>query len=395
MEFLCFTNGRNQVEIVKIIEGDLHEIDRLTSKYLDSDAIRKKYRKEFALFQKKYPDAKNGAVRIFGESVKNENGLRVLYKKHKVVFNHIIRDKNFLRWFARAELNKPRSNRILSDIYILRGITEFHLELTRINQYLASIKKRDRAEDGKTGGGKRYYHFMRILLNRYEDYRKEFNKPSLDDIWKEYLKSFQDIKLDKTPKCGTITTSEQKVAETIQLPLIFDEEIDPDQAMYDSEVIYGEPLYDFFSSDYFEQGYSTIFKNDKLMLIGELSKTGDLDEIKPFTEVCDICYNGETLVSTVDRFSHDELKDFNTSKFTILYAEEYTIELRNLLILATENESEIVVITNDRVVANSIMKKHPNIRMIVDDENDNHLRAKKDLVAFFIEQYNKEYRKQK
>jgi len=249
MMYLCFANGRNRNEVIKIFEGESYEIDRLTSRFIDSNEIRKKYKKAFAEFQKKYPQAGNGSVRIYGDSVISENGQRVLYKKHKVAFNYITQDEKFLRWLGRNELEIPYNQRLIKDNYILYGIANRNRELIRIKEFLADIKRYDREDTCLTGGGKRYYYFLRCLLNRYEEYRALYDKPTLDAIWNQHLKKLEadKITLQKEPLEHTLTQEEFDMGIRHHYSKLDEErEIDPDRVYYDLPAVYADDVYDFF-----------------------------------------------------------------------------------------------------------------------------------------------------
>lgn len=402
MQYLCFVNGRNQEEIVKIIEGESYEIDRLTCNCVDSEQIRKKYKKQFAEFQSRYPQAKNGAVRIYGDNVYNENGQRVLYKKHKVAFNHIIKDTHFLRWFSRKELQKEKKDRIIFDTYILRGISEFNLEIVRINQFLSSIKRDDKKDSGLTGGGKRYYRFMRALLNAYEEYRQIYKKSSIDKIWKEHLARLEKTKLEKEPLGENIILPEepQETLEAveefsgIELPSI---DLDEDSyRIYDEEpLVFEEPLYEFFTGDHFERYYSDVFADESLMLVGDFPLTRDAKKIEPWSDVATTCYNGTTFVGCLEQFDMQDVQTFNASSIIIIYGEEDTRYLRTAIVNAIQNKAEVVLISDNPSLLELYAKKFKNIVPIFDNEQDKHLSAKRQLVDFFISQYNaaKGYRK--
>lgn len=397
MEYLCFVNGRNQNELVKIIEGELYEIDRLTTSCIDSDAIRKKYKKQFSEFQTAYPDAKRGAVRIFGDNVYGDNGKRVLYKKHKVAFNEIIKDKQFLRWSSREDLNGKRGNRLIYDTYILKGITEYHLELTRINQFLATIKRDDRNDIGLTGGGKRYYRFVRGLLSRYEEYYKEFNKPSIDDIWKEYLSGLEKIKLEKESLGEQIIISPEIDEEELFIERNYEVSQEPqyDPDLYPEEPVFEEPIYEFFTGDYFERLYGETFAEDDLMMVGDLSLSKDLNKLKPFQEVVDNCYNGKITNANLSSFSRADLETFTNAKIVIVYGEEDNRRLQVILANAIQNQASVVFISDDTSLIAKYAKKFKQIIPILDQEDDKHLSSKKQLVTFFVDQYqnNKGYSK--
>lgn len=384
MEYLCFVNGRNQDEIVTIIEGEIFTIDRATTNYINSDTIRKKYKKKFAEFQRKYPHAGNGAVRIFGDSVYSENGQRVLYQKHKIAFKHIITDKPFLRYIAQKDLNGQKKDRIIYDTYILNGIAYYDLEITRINQFLSMLKKDDRKETGLTGGGRRYYLFMRILLNRYEEYRKKYNKPSIDDIWANHLKKLEDNSLALQRVQDEIMLLEPPTpADTV---IVDTQEIDEDYYRLGEEPVFEDPIYEFFTGDYFERYYGDTFKDESLMVITDLSRTSELSKQNAVMEASEICYNGSITGVELTRFNQSAHEALGGANTVIIYSEVDSRNLRAIIITALENKSNIVFISDDAELLNNYTKKFKNIVPILDTDDD-HKHMKKELVAYFISHY--------
>ena len=338
MSYLCFVNGRNQNEIVKIFEGELFEIDRLTTNFINSDAIRKKYKKEFAEFQARYPSAKNGAVRIYGENIFSENGQRVLYKKHKIGFTQITKDVSFLKWFGKCELAKQKKDRIMYDTYRLRGIGEFGRELVCIREVLTELKRYDRKDTNLKGGGKRYYRFLRALLNYYESYRLKFNKPSIDEIWKEHLKQLEKANLERQNEVkDIIPPTNEELADVLtvehEMRMTFYDE--GSSIIYDEEpdkIYYEEPLYEFFTCDYFDRYYSDIFYDDSLMIVGDITVPEDSEQLSPWREVATTCYNGTTVISSLKSFTQSDLNNFNNANIVIIYGEEDNLYLQNLLL---------------------------------------------------------------
>lgn len=388
MAYLCFADGRDQDKIVKIFEGKIYEIDRLTSTCIDSDDVRRKYEKQLHEFKTKYPDAKNGSVRIFGEGVYSENGQRVLYKKHKVAFEHIIKDTCFLRWFAMQELRKDIKDRLIYDIYVLRGIAQYRKEITRINQFLKTIKQTDRANTGLKGGAENFYRFMRALLNCYEDYRKSNDAPSIDDIWKEYLEKLSHTKLEhKAPGENIVLDDGDEMVGVQHAAEASIGEENVDAIYYDVPPIYGEPLYDFFTSDYFAQGYSHIFEDNDLVIAYDLPLTNDIERVNPWQVVASNCYNGTTYVRCLSQFTQSDTNIFNGASVVIFYGEKDTLILRNAIIRAITNKAEVILISESSDLIDMYSREFKSIITILESDNKNNTSAKRQLVDVFIEMY--------
>lgn len=389
MEYLCFANGRKKDECVKIYEAEIFMIDRLTSKYADSDEIRKKYAKEFSEFQRLYPNGGKGSVRLYGDSITGENGWKVMYKKHKIAFNYIVNDKKFLRWFASNDLRLYRDKRIIPDTYILNGIAIYNKELTRIKQYIESLKHDDKKKYGITGGGKRYYRFVRDLLIKYDEYC-QYNKEALtvDQIWKQYLNSLQNVKLQKESIAKDIRIKEEQIEDEPLLSEVIPEfdDYEPDHIYLGEEPIYQEPLYDFFQADNFDRYFSNIFVEDAMMVIGDFSVTNDPTHIAPWASIANNCFNGDVIACDAKHFSYNDSSTFDSSKFITLIGEEDTKMLRTLTIRAIENQSQVVLISEDMELLNAYSKRFKSIIPIYNNPENNY-EAQKTYVDFFVDQY--------
>lgn len=390
MEYLCFANGRKKDECVKIYEGQLFMIDRLTVNYQDSDAIRKKFAKEFREFQSLYPNGSKGSVRIYGDSITSENGKRVLYLKHKEAFKYIIEDKAFLRWLAEGDLKLNRSQRIIYDTYVLNGITRYNKELTRINQFIEAIKRDDRNEFGVRGGAKRYYRFMREVLFKYEEYSKTRKGVlTIDQLWKKHIESKGKMKVQSDPIMdGNIhAKNEQKEEEPSLYEIIPGmDEVDPDRIYLGEEPLERESIYSFFQSDYFDRYYSKVFENDEMMVLGEFSLTHDPTNIAPWASIANTCFNGNVTAVDLEHFSYTDSQFFESSKIITLIGESDTRMLKTMIIRALENKAQVILISDDKELLNAYSKKFKNIIPIYNDRDDSYT-SQKAYVDFFVEQY--------
>lgn len=402
MEYLCFANGRKKDECIKIFEGEAYEIDRLTSKYIDSDTIREKYAQEFSEFQRKYPNGSKGSVRIYGSSVTNENGWRVLYQKHIVAFKQIIQNERFLRFMAERELKSKRENRIIYDTYVLNGIAYYHKEKVRINQFIASIKREDRKQYGVTGGARRYYRFVRDLLNKYDEYCKHnTNALTIDQIWKQHLEKVQNASVQRKPIMNNPKVKvepiddEESIAELLpgfepdvkSVPKIEQSnDYDPDDEYLGEQPVYREPLYGFFQNDNFERYFSKIFAENEMMVLGDFSVTHDSENLSPWDRIANTCFNGNVTAVDLEHFSYSDFQTFNNSMFITLIGEEDTSRLQTMVIRALENKAQVVLISDDKELLKAYSKKFKSIVPIYNAPDDNYA-AQKAYVDFFIEQY--------
>ena len=166
---------------------------------------------------------------------------------------------------------------------------------------------------------------------------------------------------------------------------IYDE--DPDRIYYDEKVTYEEPLYEFFTCDYFDRYYSSTFVDDSLMLVGDITVSEDSSKLSPWKEVTTFCYNGTTYTGSLKSFSQADFANFNDANIVIIYGEEDNRYLQTLLLNALQNKAEVIFISENPSLINQYAKKFKSIIPILDSSEDNHLSAKKQLINYFIEQY--------
>ena len=201
MRELCLvldTTGEYRLILKK---GQLSELDEYTSRnFHNSEQIKERYKKEIQDFLKEYeeqlknsknPNYKGRICLVLPEKV----GLKitdyqksVLYKKHIVVFNQLLENKDAMNEFAYFEKNKE--DKIVSDFIcdIIRkpwnrkNATKHH-----INEWLKSIKKQPNI----------YYQVVRDMLHSYEllSKKKTYLK-SIDEIYEDYIMK-EKIKLQK------------------------------------------------------------------------------------------------------------------------------------------------------------------------------------------------------
>ncbi|MBE6149802.1 MAG: hypothetical protein E7170_03675 [Firmicutes bacterium] len=193
MRELCLildTEGKYRIVLES---GNLEEIDEYTSKkFSNSTDIRNKYKKQIDEFLKQYenqiknsknPNYKGRIALVLPEKVgsKIEDYQRsVLYRKHIIVFNQLIRNEEAMNAFAYYEKNKE--DKIVSDFIcdmIRKPWNRRNGNRQHINEWLRTIKKQPNI----------YYQVVRDLLMTYNELtnKKPYLK-SIDNIYDDYIK---------------------------------------------------------------------------------------------------------------------------------------------------------------------------------------------------------------
>lgn len=181
--------------------GELSEIDKYTSKkFNDSEEIKQYYKKEIDDFLKENeenlknsnnPNYKGRICMVLPEKVGHEitdYQRSILYKKHIIIFNELLNNRDAMCEFAYYEKNKK--DKIVSDFIcdiIRKPWNRRNSTSTHINEWLKTIKKQPDI----------YYQVIRDLLTSYENARKK--KPylrSIEQIYEDYIIKEKS----KTPK---------------------------------------------------------------------------------------------------------------------------------------------------------------------------------------------------
>jgi len=172
-------------------QGTLEELDTFTSQFLNSDDIRKKFKKEIELFrerkkvfiesvERKRGRRETGDIVIhFIECKNNEktnNRIRVIYKYHKSLLDELIKNKTLMKLFSKKCYKEIKKNILYNDSKICR-LSEYQCskisfpESTResdyksaLNEWKKDLKKSDR-----------YFCTMREIFNIYKELCKSNN----------------------------------------------------------------------------------------------------------------------------------------------------------------------------------------------------------------------------
>lgn len=396
MFFLCISNGRSSTEVIKLIEGELYEIDKETIKFFDSDHIREKHKRELKAFNETYPDAFSAAIRIFDDEKEIENGLNVLYKKHLIAFKEIIKNEEFMKHLCRFEYAKGKdmertgkSQKIYMDKYETGRIL-FNNFNNSIEMLLRNIRAQDKDRDGVKNGGQRYYDFMRYVLNKYNDYINKHNSklPTINDLYKKHLSVLENAKLQKEEEervIFEITSYEYEQAKPRDVITETDFiDVKGYQEMLDPEV----SPYSFFESPDFDRYYYRFFEDAHVYIMGDCREKEDYYD---WYSISERCFDGDICCPILGK-GYDLINEFDNSTINIFCCNERSRDVERSIVRSTVNKAPTIVISSDIELLELYKQNYPDIKTIHHSVEEKDV-SERELVEVFIKLYNDEYKK--
>ncbi len=191
MAFLCISLNKSSLDTVHLLDGEIYDIDKYTTKYDSSKSILKEFPDKIAEFNHIYnlkDDNHNIKIRIF---LANDKELFIMYKRHLVAFKALSKDIKFLR-YAIIYDNSLFDKKIRD---LIANKVSNEIVVAKIKDYIDSLD--DVA----------YYDLVRRICYQYnnfvEDYQ-ELELLSIDDLYKKYLRQLKQSKLRKHSQSGSI-----------------------------------------------------------------------------------------------------------------------------------------------------------------------------------------------
>lgn len=396
MAFLCISNGRSSTEIVKLIEGELYEIDKETIKFFDSDHIREKYKSKLKTFNDEYPNATSASIRIFDDENESENGLNVLYKKHLIAFKEIIKNEEFMKYLCRVEYAKEKDmektgkyQKIYIDEYQRKGIL-FKGFSSSVKDLLRNIKAHDKRKDGAKNGGKRYFDFIRYVLTKYDFYINKHNPklPTINEIYKNHISILENAKLQKNEEEREISEIIEYELETSSAERIITETDFIDVNGYQEMMYPEESPYLFFESPNFDRYYYRFFENSHISILGDSREKEDYEK---WYSISERCFTGDICCLALAK-NYNLYTEFDNSILNIFCCMEKNKDLERIIAKSVINKALTIVISSDIELLELYSQKYQDIRTIHYKEDDKEV-SERELVEIFIRLYNDEYRK--
>ena len=203
MAYLCISRNRSSEKTVILQEGEVYEIDQYTTKFFDSDKLREKNKLKTTEYQRAYPDGKNGGIRLFVQKGEEIVEHPVLYKKQLTAVKEIIKNTDFMAYYAQNIIRREYARgyeatgtgRRYSTLVLNRIINK--RKVAHTNEYVKHLKEQDNCKTG----GKKYFEFVREVIQHYKAYitAKPY-LPSIDEIINEHISKLKNIALQKGDK---------------------------------------------------------------------------------------------------------------------------------------------------------------------------------------------------
>lgn len=390
MAFLCISNSKKSNNVVIVKEGKLYEIDRETSRYVNSAAILKKYKKEVEKFKRLFPDHKNINIYILNDDLTPSNEI-VIYQTHRMAFDEIVKNKSFMRYLCKVEYARLKDSERYGERYEVfieeferKGIL-WHNFNRSVERVISILRSRDKDKDGVSRGGKRFYGFVRYVLTRYDYFVNNKNPelPNVNDIIYDKLNQLSSVALQKEEEIRTIADPD---IEEIKRDNIITETDFVDQIGYDL-MDPQEDLYSFFKFPNFDRYYDEPY-HDQIAILGTSKNREDYQKIY---EISANCFSGNICCPVLGEQS-SLLKKFDDSKLVIFYVDEKDKSTEYLMARSIQNQAGVVILSAEPELIAAYTKKYKgSIGIICGEEQKNEM--ENELVQVFINLYNSEYRR--
>lgn len=195
MAFLCISLNKSSVDNIHLLDGELIEIDKYTTKYDTSKALLKEYPEKIEEFRHIYNldnETCDIKVRIF---LANDKEQFVMYRKHLVAFKMIIKNRDFLKYALTYENNLfSKQERDLLNDDKLSDMDCYDV----IKNFISNMEEDD------------YYVLVRRLCYQYNNFIEDYldvDYPTIDEIFKDYIIRLKQNKLSQTSKIMPIKSS--------------------------------------------------------------------------------------------------------------------------------------------------------------------------------------------
>ncbi len=358
MAFLTISSDSSGIEGVKLMEGEVWQIDRYTISFRDSFEIRRKNERLFQAFQKRYPQSGDGNVSLLVPNRKEYKKWTVLYEKHFIAFKKILNDENFLDYYDSLEQSK-----------------HFVQSSRSVYQFLKETQPRD--------GNKLYFEVMRDMIWNYMQYVKTHPKAkSIDQLNQEAFR--EENSRPSFLVSPTRVQQERRILSTKH------HEVDPDIEIYDQmDRVEGRYniLDGFLGNPHFDRHYQNVFTDGYFFLLGTTIESLLQKEIyQQWYQYAENGFEGTVVCPALYKNSSSltELEKASIAMFCIF---EEELEVEKLIALTLANQAEVIIELYDFQLYPRYSKKFPKAIIVIPGIQDENTVL--DLTdAFMIDCYN-------
>lgn len=359
MAFLCISLNNSSVDNIHLLDGELIEIDKYTTKYDTSKALLKEYPEKIDEFKHIYNldnEECDIRVRIF---LANDKEQFVMYRKHLVAFKVIIKNRSFLKYALSYDGNLfSKQERDLLNDDKLSDMECYNV----IKNFISNIEEDE------------YYALVRRLCYQYnnfiEDYLDE-GYPTIDEIFKDYIIRLKQNKLSQTSKIMPIKSNIQQ-----------------------------NPFAVFEHPNFFKKYGCAISKDKPIFILGGKINDATRSEYKELYNNCISCFENPIyypLNADVSRpITLEYASVFDNALLIVVNGNECNRDLEMKIKRAGAKGITVLILVNDEALL-PVFDNHFSAydTIIIKKYNYNDFSSKKDFADIAVGLYINFYKKQK
>lgn len=358
MAFLCVSLDKSTVNIVRLMNGELIDIDKYTSKYNNDKEILREYPEKIGEFNNRFNIDEDNittvALRIF---LSNDKERFIMYKKHLVAFRSLIINCEFLRYALANEKN-------LLDKTTRDIITN---EDSSDNDIRICIKKAISELDEDA-----YYDLIRRFCYQYSNYLEDIDEelPTIDNIYNKYLDLVEEGKLDRTLELVPAKKKEVK----------------------------NNPFAVFAHPKFAKTYGKALNKKRAIFILGGLVTDNTEDEYTELYDNCKSCFVNPIYYpfnsNVADPFNSEALNVFDSSLLVIVNGNEYNDTLAYKIKRAYEKGITTLILVKDNTLKQVFEEQFGNgDTIIIKDYKFQDYSSKKSFADIAVGLYINEYKK--
>lgn len=318
MAFLCISLNSSSVNAVHLLDGELSEIDKYTVKFETPKDILKEYPEKIDEFNHIYNvEDDDIKLRIF---LPDDKERFVMYKKNLIAAKLLMKNRSFLKYVLTYEdnlLEKKYRDLINDD-----NATDKEVLVT-LKEYLASV---DEAK---------YYDFMRRICYQYNNYLEDHENeklPSIDIIYRNYLKKVKEGKLSQTSE---VVVQKKKEVQS--------------------------PFAVFEHPNFFKKFGKAIDKKRPVFIFGGKITKKEQNEYVELYNNCQKCFENPIYYPLNANVSIPLNKEFASiyshSILVVINGNDYNKDLEQKIMYANQKGITVLILTSDEHLE-QIYKKH-------------------------------------
>ncbi len=357
--YVGISSGNSSVDIIKLKEGDVWEVDKYTMQFEDSQDLRKHNKKAMEEFKRKYPQSGIGAVRLFKSARKDSKTLKewvVFYKKHLMAFPKIIQNPTFMAEVVRYSSSyfAPFDKRIL--------LHEPKKVKRHMGSYCMRLKKNDKSLGIQKGYGPKYLTFVREMIYQYGEFLKRHpEQETIDQIYENMQSTKKSYRLMHSQP--EVVTFEPDTKSVIEHPI----EIDPDYEIFDERTsveLEEDRLREFVMHPHFSRHYEELLDQYHLFLIGNrMEDVEDENFYREMLQLLEDTFYGNICCPNLFYHSAD-MANFNQANIVICYVHTPDRELEKQIMTALTNKANVAIFLKNLKLQNLYEKKFPEAKII-------------------------------